>query len=100
MKYFGKISEFIKKSTNIDLVTIADIESEDFIIREIKKKYPDHTIESEETGLTIKESEYKWIIDPLDGTTNFTHNIPIFAVSIALKKKQQNYMWSSIQSRC
>ena len=86
LSYFGNISSLDRKSTNIDLVTNADIESENLIISRIKKAYPEHSIISEETDSIINNSEYTWIIDPLDGTTNFTHNLPIFAVSIALKK--------------
>ena len=86
LSYFGNISSLSRKSTNIDLLTNADIESENLIISRIKKAYPEHSIISEETDSIINNSEYTWIIDPLDGTTNFTHNLPIFAVSIALKK--------------
>ncbi|MBI45785.1 MAG: inositol monophosphatase [Candidatus Marinimicrobia bacterium] len=87
MSYFGKISSLDKKSTNIDLVTNADIESEELIIKRIKESFPDHSILSEEKGELIADSDYLWVIDPLDGTTNFTHNLPIFAVSIGLIKK-------------
>ena len=89
LSYFGNISSIDKKSTNIDLVTNADIESEKIIISKIKKNYPNHSIISEEGGSIINNSEYTWVIDPLDGTTNFTHNLPIFAVSIALKRKDE-----------
>ena len=86
LSFFGNISSLKKKSTSIDLLTNADIESEKFIISEIKKNYPTHSILSEESHEINNNSEYTWIIDPLDGTTNFAHNLPIFAVSIALKK--------------
>ena len=86
LSFFGNISSLKKKSTSIDLLTNADIESEKFIISEIKKNYPTHSILSEESHKINNDSEYTWIIDPLDGTTNFAHNLPIFAVSIALKK--------------
>ena len=87
MEYFGKITAFKKKSSNIDFVTKADIESEKYIINQITRKYPNHSILAEESGDTFNESEYLWVIDPLDGTTNFTHNLPIFSVSIGLVKK-------------
>ena len=87
MKYFGNISAIEKKSTNIDLLTSADKESETFIIKKIQEKYPEHSILSEECGELNTKSEYLWVIDPLDGTTNFTHNLPIFSVSIGLVKK-------------
>ena len=89
LSYFGNISSIDRKSTNIDLVTNADIESEKVIISRIKKAYPNHSIISEEAGSIENNSEYTWIIDPLDGTTNFTHNLPIFAVSIALKRQDE-----------
>jgi len=87
MSYFGNISSLEKKSTNIDLLTKADIDSERYIISQIHATYPDHSILSEESGDLATDSEYLWVVDPLDGTTNFTHNLPIFAVSIGLIKK-------------
>lgn len=71
-----------------NLVTEMDKKSEALIIRHIRAKYPSHSIHSEESGLFDKaQSEYKWIIDPLDGTTNYAHGFNFFAVSIALMKK-------------
>jgi myo-inositol-1(or 4)-monophosphatase len=87
MSHFGNISSLEKKSTNYDLLTEADKKSENHIIKQISLKYPQHSILSEERGETNNTSEYKWIIDPLDGTTNFVHNLPIFAVSIGLQLK-------------
>ena len=68
-------------------MTKADIESEEYIINQINKEYPNHSILAEESGSITNENEYLWVIDPLDGTTNFSHNLPIFAVSIGLVKK-------------
>ena len=82
IKHFGKINSTKSKSSNIDLVTIADTQSENFITNEIHSKYPDHNIIAEEGYINNNDSDYCWIIDPLDGTTNFVHNLPIFAVSI------------------
>lgn len=66
-------------------VTEADTLSESYLVEAIKSKYPDHSILGEE-GIAgnLKESEYLWVLDPLDGTTNFLNGIPLFAVSIAL----------------
>ncbi len=89
MSYFGNISSIDNKSSKIDLLTEADKKSEDYIINELKHKYPTHSILSEECGFINNNSKYKWIIDPLDGTTNFVHNLPIFAVSIALQKNDR-----------
>ncbi|WP_199611076.1 inositol-1-monophosphatase [Flocculibacter collagenilyticus] len=71
-----------------DLVTNIDKEAEQAIIATIQKSYPDHCFVGEEFGvITGENSDYQWIIDPLDGTTNFIKGIPHFAVSIALKVK-------------
>jgi myo-inositol-1(or 4)-monophosphatase len=69
-----------------DLVTEADHASDKAIISVIKNAFPDHFILSEETGNIITDSEYKWIIDPIDGTINFAQGIPICCVSIGLEK--------------
>tara|TARA_Y100000590_G_C15492416_1_gene928323 strand:+ start:106 stop:843 length:738 start_codon:yes stop_codon:yes gene_type:complete len=90
MSYFGNLSTINNKSTKIDLLTEADKKSEDYIINKIKEKFPTHSILSEETDFIDNNSEYKWIIDPLDGTTNFVHNLPIFAVSIGLQKNDKS----------
>ncbi len=67
-----------------DYVTNLDREAENIIIQEIKKDFPDHSICAEESGLNLHSSESPvWYIDPLDGTANYVHGIPVFAVSIA-----------------
>ncbi len=81
-KYLGNLSRISKKGA-IDLVTEADTESEKIIIETIREKFPDHTILAEESGLSKGCAEYRWIIDPLDGTTNFTHQLSLFSISIA-----------------
>ncbi len=67
-----------------DFVSEADRMAEDKIIDEIRKNYPEHAILAEESG-AHEGSEVTWIIDPLDGTTNFLHNFPVFCVSVACK---------------
>ncbi len=84
----GKISRIKEKSPK-NFVTNVDLASEKLIISEIRKKYPDHQILSEEFGEKKTSSPYKWIIDPLDGTHNFMHSFPIFGVSIALEKNNE-----------
>jgi myo-inositol-1(or 4)-monophosphatase len=71
----------------VDLVTDVDRCSEENIINIITKSFPDHSILSEEIGAISKQSNYKWIIDPLDGTTNFFHSYPFVSVSIAVEYK-------------
>jgi len=89
MQHFGMISTVERKSTHIDLVTIADTQSESFILNQIKAAYPLHHIIAEESAIVENNSDYRWVIDPLDGTTNFVHNLPIFAVSIGLQYKEE-----------
>jgi myo-inositol-1(or 4)-monophosphatase len=69
-----------------EFVTQVDHAAEQLIIEHILKHYPDHCFLAEESGVT-GESDYQWIIDPLDGTTNFIHGFPVFAVSIGLAIK-------------
>jgi myo-inositol-1(or 4)-monophosphatase len=73
------------KSSGIDLVTEIDKASEQAILGFIRENYPDHAILSEESGRFTASSDYLWIVDPLDGTTNYAQGLPIFTVSIALK---------------
>jgi len=71
----------------VDLVTDADLASEKFIIAAISKKYPDHSILAEEEAERDNNSDFRWVIDPLDGTTNFAHDFPFYCVSIGLEYK-------------
>ena len=79
----------IKFKSKQDICTEADIKSERIIIDIIKKDFPSHNIISEEQGITSKNSEYTWIIDPLDGTIFFSKSIPLFSVSIGLKHNDE-----------
>ena len=73
------------KRTGIDLVTDADRQSEEAIVACIRSHFPDDAILSEERGAEPGRSLYRWVIDPLDGTTNYTHRLPIFCVSVAVE---------------
>jgi len=79
----------VSNKGDIDLVTEADIAAEELIIDRIRSHYPLHGILAEESGEAVVEgssrSEWKWIIDPLDGTTNYAHGYPCFCVSIAVE---------------
>lgn len=89
-KHWGKLVHIQEKTTPGDLVTEADRESEDLIIKMISKEYPSHVILSEEAGIhEAKNKDFLWVIDPLDGTTNYTHMFPMVAISIALYEKGQ-----------
>ena len=72
-----------------DFVSEADVQAEREIIQTLRKTYPNHGILAEESGEQPGQDEYQWIIDPLDGTTNFLHGIPHFAVSIAFRHKNR-----------
>ena len=71
----------------IDLVTEVDHLSEAFLLGEIRGKFPDHHIFAEESGIIEGNDEHIWFIDPLDGTVNYAHHIPIFCVSLAYASK-------------
>ncbi len=78
------------KLNDSDIVTQADKLSEQLLIENIHKHYPTHNILSEESGEENRsDSEYRWIIDPLDGTTNFSTGLPLFSVSIAIQKNNE-----------
>jgi myo-inositol-1(or 4)-monophosphatase len=80
----------VTRKRHNDFVTEVDKAAEEAIIEVLHRAYPDHAILAEESGATAGsqgESEYTWIIDPLDGTTNFIHGFPQYAVSIALRHK-------------
>jgi myo-inositol-1(or 4)-monophosphatase len=82
----GKIKTIERKGgQETNLVTEIDRKAEQIIIGRIKEKYPDHDFLGEESGSADVKSEYKWIIDPLDGTINYTHGVPVFCVSIGLE---------------
>jgi myo-inositol-1(or 4)-monophosphatase len=74
---------------DINLVTDADKMSEDLMIKEIRCQFPDHGILSEESEAIAGLGTMRWIIDPLDGTTNYAHGYPVFCVSIALEQEGQ-----------
>lgn len=83
-KFWGNLREIKEKEFPGDLVTEADQQSEKIIIQWLSDHFPDHQILAEESGFTHKKSEFIWIIDPLDGTTNYAHQYPMFAISIGL----------------
>ncbi len=85
---FARINQSdIKTKAYNEFVTFVDEEAEKAIVDIIHGRYPDHTILGEEQGLKGDESDYLWIIDPIDGTTNYIHSFPVYCVSIALKIK-------------
>lgn len=87
VRYFNGQFKISNKEGINNLVTEADHAAEKAIMAVIRKNFPDHFILSEEAGELSRQSDYKWIIDPIDGTINFAHGIPINCVSIAVEYK-------------
>lgn len=73
----------------IDLVTEVDLNSEKMILNHLQQHFPDHAFLTEEAGKIESDSPFRWIIDPIDGTTNFAHGFPVYCVSIALYHKDE-----------
>lgn len=82
--FYGKLENIQNKQLKGDLVTEADVASEKAIVNFISQKYPEHGILGEESGARYSDSAWQWVIDPLDGTTNFAHTHPLFCVSIGV----------------
>ena len=72
-----------------DLVSDVDLQVEHDIIQNLRRSYPEHAILSEETGSLIGDAEHQWLIDPLDGTTNYLHGLPFFCISMAYLHRQR-----------
>src|SRR5579872_1581752 len=86
LKYFHQGLK-IEYKGDADLVTAADRASETLIRERIAKEFPAHDVLGEEQGLNDRGGEYRWYVDPLDGTTNFAHGYPVFCVSLALEHR-------------
>ena len=90
IRKFDEIDFKVSNKEGINnLVTEVDHASEKAIIQVIKESHPDHCILTEESGEIFQESAYKWIIDPIDGTVNFAHRIPISCISIGIEHNNQ-----------
>lgn len=85
VRFFNSDFKISNKEGVNNLVTEADHASEKAILEVIKNTFPDHHVLAEEAGEIIQDSTYKWIIDPIDGTVNFAHGIPLNCVSIGLE---------------
>ncbi len=86
-QHLGRVSEISHKSSQLDLVTEVDVLSEQYIKEKIAAHYPRHDILAEESGHQRAESTYRWLVDPLDGTTNYAHGYPFFAVCLAVERE-------------
>ena len=93
LSYFrGNLLNIELKGSINDVVTAADKASESYFIEQVSRHCPGHGILGEESGLHSGESEYCWVVDPLDGTTNFSQGLPIFSVSIGLQYKGETVL--------
>jgi myo-inositol-1(or 4)-monophosphatase len=88
MASLGKVTA-VELKGEIDPVTVLDRQVEEFLVRRIGEEFPDHDFLAEEQTRPTGKSSYLWIIDPLDGTTNYAHGYPCFAISIALQQAGQ-----------
>ncbi len=88
MDYFRQHVK-IEYKGDVDLVTVADRKSEALILERIRKQFPTHDVMGEEGTRIETGSDYKWYVDPLDGTTNFAHGYPVFCVSLAVERRGQ-----------
>jgi myo-inositol-1(or 4)-monophosphatase len=88
MEYFRQHVK-IEYKGDVDLVTVADRKSEALILERIRQQFPTHDVMGEEGARVESGSEYKWYVDPLDGTTNFAHGYPVFCVSLAVERRGQ-----------
>jgi myo-inositol-1(or 4)-monophosphatase len=91
LKHYMRADKQVELKGRANLVTVADKESEALIIGRIRERYPHHSVLAEESGASgpSEQGEGKWIIDPLDGTTNFAHQYPFFCVSIGFEEAGQ-----------
>lgn len=81
-------SRSIRFKGSVDLVTDFDHRSQDIILDHLSKRFPEHDFLAEEGGGRKQGNEYRWIIDPIDGTTNFAHRFPVFCISVALQYRR------------
>lgn len=88
MDYFRQRVK-IEYKGDVDLVTVADRKSEAMILERIRHQFPGHDVMGEEGARIETGSQYKWYVDPLDGTTNFAHGFPVFCVSLAVERRGQ-----------
>jgi myo-inositol-1(or 4)-monophosphatase len=98
MHYFQKHIK-IEYKGEADLVTAADRASEALIRERIQQQFPGHDVLGEEQGLNDQGSDYRWYVDPLDGTTNFAHGYPVFCVSMALEHRESERRESQKQGQ-
>jgi myo-inositol-1(or 4)-monophosphatase len=87
-QYYGKAKD-IEYKAEIDLVTHVDKRSEQLIVEWLNSRFPHHSILAEEGTEMQRSEEFRWVVDPLDGTTNYAHDYPLFAVSVAMEQNSK-----------
>ena len=92
LRYFGRALHVRRKGGHHSVVTAADVAVEKFLVRRIRARFPAHNILGEETGWHDRGSEFTWVIDPLDGTSNFAAGLPWFGVMLAVLRDAQPVM--------
>ncbi|MCX7887338.1 MAG: inositol monophosphatase [Verrucomicrobiae bacterium] len=92
LRYFGRTLRVTRKESHASVVTQADVAVERFLVERIRACYPDQNILGEETGWQNLGSEFTWVIDPLDGTSNFAAGLPWFGVMLAVLRNAQPVM--------
>jgi myo-inositol-1(or 4)-monophosphatase len=92
LENFGEISEYSVKESQSSIVTKADVDSEKRIMEIISEEFPAHNTLGEETGYQNRKSDYTWIVDPLDGTSNFAAGLPWFGIIICVLKNYEPLM--------
>lgn len=81
---FGRVSSVVKANDNNQVLTKTDLEIGKLIVSTLTQKYPDHNIIDEEAGIINHQSKYTWVVDPIDGTSNFANSIPTYGIMIGL----------------
>lgn len=81
---FGRMLEVAAKGSRGDLVTSVDYECEELIVDLLRSKFPHHGLEAEETGQHFTDSEFRWVVDPLDGTNNYVYGLPAYGCAVTL----------------
>ncbi|GHV60843.1 inositol monophosphatase [Bacteroidia bacterium] len=93
LSYFRRDNQQATTKSNVsDVVTRADKESEAYFLAEVVKRYPDHAVLGEESGMHTATGDYCWVVDPLDGTNSYSQGLPIFSVSIALQYRGETLL--------
>lgn len=84
LEYFGKVTSSVKDGDNNQVLTEADLAVGQFLVAQVKRTFPDYNIIDEEAGVTDNGSRYTWVIDPIDGTSNFANGSPLYGIMLGL----------------